>query len=188
MAVSEKGVLRRDLRALFQGRDERDRQSALICSHILASGWYREAKIVGGYIPMAREADVTAVLRAALDAGKTLALPRCGTAPHMTLRRVAKLAELIPGAYGIPEPGEDTEIIDAAALDLLLTPLEAIDSSGIRLGKGGGYYDCLLAGRDVRTMGCALSWQLVERIPAEAWDRRLRACVFQDGIRYFDEV
>lgn len=143
--------------------------------------------MVGGYIPMQREADVTTILRDVLSSGRTLALPRCGQAPFMTLRWVTSLEELVPGAYGIPEPGEDTEIIGADALDLLLTPLEAVDPRGMRLGKGGGYYDCLLAEHAVRTMGCALSWQRVSRVPAEPWDRRLNACAAADGICYFDQ-
>lgn len=186
--MTDKAALRRQVRALYPGGAERDRQSALLCAHILDSAWYREAQVIGGYIPMAREADVTAVLNAALAQGKTLALPLCGIAPHMTFRRVRTLEELLPGAFGIPEPGEDTELIGADEISLLLTPLEAIDLRGMRLGKGGGYYDCLLAGHDVRTMGCALSWQQVERVPADAWDRRLQACADQHGIRYFDKA
>lgn len=158
-----------------------------MCRHILASPWYREARVIGGYMPLEREADVTAVLTDALRSGKTLALPLCGAAPHMTLRRVRALEELVPGAYGIPEPGEDMEIIPVDALDLLLVPLEGIDPRGMRLGKGGGYYDCLLAGKDVRALGCALSWQWVDCVPAEPWDRRLSACAGADGVCYFDQ-
>jgi len=184
--MNEKAALRRLLRSLHQGREARDRESAAMCAHILRSVWYREAHVIGGYMPLPREADVTMVLRDALAAGKTLALPLCGDAPHMTLRRVASLEELVPGAYGILEPQEDTEIIPVDALDLLLTPLEGVDPCGMRLGKGGGYYDRLLAHSGVRTMGCALTWQRTERIPSEPWDRPLKACVDRDGIRFFD--
>ena len=156
-----------------------------MCAHILQSAWYREAQVIGGYMPLPREADVTPVLQDALAQGKTLALPLCAEAPHMTLRRVASLGELVPGAYGIPAPDEDTEIIPVDALDLLLTPLEGIDPRGMRLGKGGGYYDCLLARSGVRTMGCALTWQRTEWIPAEPWDRPLAACADRDGICFF---
>lgn len=158
-----------------------------MCAHILQSQWYREARVIGGYMPLAREADVTAVLLDALGSGRTLALPLCAEVPRMTLRRVASLEELVPGAYGIPEPQEDTEIIPVDALDLLLVPLEGIAPDGVRLGKGGGYYDCLLDGKRVRTMGCALSWQWAERIPAQVWDKPLAACADRDGIRWFRE-
>lgn len=183
--MREKAALRRLLRSLHEGPEARARESEALCGHILNSAWYRDAQVVGGYMPLPREADVTAVLRDVLSSGRTLALPLCGMAPQMTLRRVTSLEELVPGAYGIPEPGEESEIIPVDALDLLLVPLEGIDPSGMRLGKGGGYYDCLLAGRSVRTMGCALSWQRAAHIPAQEWDRPLTACADRDGIHIF---
>lgn len=183
--MSEKAALRRQLRGLHGGAEARAEESGLICRHILQSDWYREARVVAGYVPLKWEADVTAVLHHVLHSGRTLALPLCAEAPRMTLRRVASLEELVPGHYGIPEPREDTEIIDVDAVGLLLVPLEGIGPGGMRLGKGGGYYDCLLADRNVRSMGCALSWQRTERIPADAWDRPLAACADRDGVHIF---
>lgn len=186
--MNDKSLLRRHIRSLDPGREARERESAAICAHILQSPWYREARVIGGYMPLPREADITPVLLDALAAGKTLALPLCGDAPHMTLRHVASLEELIPGAYGIREPREDSEIIAVDALDLLLVPLEGIDPRGMRLGKGGGYYDCLLSGRRPNTMGCALSWQRVERVPAQPWDMPLTACAHRDGVEYYNKA
>lgn len=183
--MNEKALLRRHLRSLAPGMEARNAESKAICAHILSSSWYREARVVGGYMPLRWEADVTPVLLDALQTDRTLALPLCGEEPHMTLRRVTSLEELIPGAYGIPEPREDTEIITVDALDLLLVPLEGIDPCGMRLGKGGGYYDCLLSGHDVRSMGCALSWQRTAHVPAQAWDRPLAACAHRDGVTYY---
>ena len=71
------------------------------------------------------------------------------------------------------------------ALELLLVPLEGIDPSGMRLGKGGGYYDCLLADRSITTLGCALSWQWTVQVPCQAWDKPLSACADMNGIHLF---
>lgn len=181
----DKAVLRRHIRSLYAGPGEREAQSAAICRYILESPWYRQARVIGGYVPLMREADILPVLRDALASGRTLALPLCARAPYMTLRRVTSLEALVSGAYGIPEPEEGTEIIPVDALDLLLVPLEGVDPYGMRLGKGGGYYDCLLADKDVRTMGCALSWQRVARVPVQQWDRPLTALADRDGVHYF---
>lgn len=181
----EKALLRQYIRSLYPGREERDRESRALCGHILHSELYRNARVIGGYMPLPREADVTAVLEDALCSGRILALPLCGEAPEMTLRRVGSMEELVPGAYGIWEPREDTEIISVDALDLLLVPLEGIDPTGMRLGKGGGYYDRLLADAAVTTLGCALSWQWTERVPVQAWDRPLKGCADRDGILMF---
>lgn len=183
--MHDKAALRKLLRSLHGGQAQREAESRLICAHILACPWYRKARVIGGYVPLKWEADVTPVLQHALQSGKILALPLCGKAPQMTLRRVDSMEELRPGAYGIPEPGENAQVIPVDALDLLLVPLEGIDPRGARLGKGGGYYDHLLDGQSVSTMGCALSWQRVAHIPREAWDISLRACADRNGVHEF---
>lgn len=182
-----KAEWRKYLRSLHAGTAERDRQSALLCSHILTSGLFADAKVVSGYMPLAREVDVTPVLNAALAQGKVLALPRCDQPPHMTLRRVAALAELTPGPYGLLEPPADAPILAPGDVDLLLVPLEGIDERGMRLGKGGGYYDCLLNGKCGVTLGCALTWQKTKRLPADVWDKPLDALADQDGIHYLPQ-
>lgn len=183
-----KRELRAHLRALHEGQAVRDAQSEAICRHILKSPAYAAASVIAGYVPLPREADITPILLDALSRGKTLALPLCGAAPHMTLRRVASLTALAPGAYGISEPRGDAPVVPAEAVDLLLVPLEGIDRDGFRLGKGGGYYDCLLPKARGVTMGCALSWQWTERVPREPWDIPLKACADARGIRCFQEM
>ena len=180
-----KAAWRKHIRSLHQGKEARDAQSAALCRHILASKIYQNARVVGGYMPLPKEADVLPVLIDALRQGKTLVLPLCENAPQMTLRRVSSLEELIPGAYGILEPRETAEIIPVEQLDLLLVPLEGIDADGFRLGKGGGYYDCILKDADVYTIGCALSWQLVKQLPHDAWDKPLKAFADMAGLHKF---
>ena len=162
-------------------------ESALLCEHILASNIFQNARVVGGYMPLKREADVMPILIAALLQGKTLALPLCHQAPHMTLRKVTNLNELRIGAYGILEPADDAPIIPPEQIELLLVPLEGIDHDGFRLGKGGGYYDRLLSQADIPTLGCALSWQWTDHVPRESWDKPLLACVDHTGIHLFDK-
>jgi len=185
MTAMNKQEARTWLRAQHQGDVDRDRESRLLCEHILRSSIYKEAKVVGGYYPMRREADVLPILMDALHQGKMLALPLCEEAPIMTMRRVSSLEELQPGAYGIKEPAASADIIPPEEIDLLLVPLEGTDHAGWRLGKGGSYYDHLLMKADIMTVGCALSWQWLESIPHEPWDQRLRACADQYGIHDF---
>lgn len=183
--MNEKKALRRLVRSQHGGEAARQQESLLICYHIMNSAAYRSAKVIGGYVPLRWEADITPVLQDSLGQGKTLALPLCGPAPEMTLRRVTSLEALVPGAYGIPEPAQDAPVIPPEQIDLLLVPLEAVSPQGMRLGKGGGYYDCLLAKADMPSMGCALSWQQAERVPADPWDRPLMASADRHGVRYF---
>ena len=122
MTAMNKQEARTWLRAQHQGDVDRDRESRLLCEHILRSSIYKEAKVVGGYYPMRREADVLPILMDALHQGKMLALPLCEEAPIMTMRRVASLEELQPGAYGIKEPSASAAIIPPEEIDLLLVP------------------------------------------------------------------
>lgn len=84
--------------------------------------------------------------------------------------------ELIYNRYGILEPRLDKRhIIPVAELDLICTPLVAFDSSGQRLGMGGGYYDRTLAswfnsGTGAKPIGIAHDCQHVESLPSEEWD------------------
>ena len=185
MQAADKAALRRAIRSRFPGADVRRAESEAMCRHIFAWECYRQAETVGAYIPLRREADVTAVMLDVLASGRGLALPRVDGEGHMTLRRVRSLEELVPGAYGIPEPGGDTEIIPLSAVSLLFVPLEGIDHRGMRLGKGGGYYDRLLEDSPVMTLGAVMSWQWEEHLPAMPWDRPLRAAADCRGIHLF---
>lgn len=185
MTAMNKREMRAYLHSLHEGQAVRDEQSAALCRHILLSDAYREARVIGEYMPMPREADITPVLEDALRRGKTVALPLCGDAPHMTLNRIASLDELVPGKYGILEPAHEAPMIPVRNVELLLIPLEGIDQAGFRLGKGGGYYDSLLAEADITAIGCALSWQWVDKVPRDSWDKPLSACADMYGIHWF---
>lgn len=185
MRANDKALLRRQVRGACLGEEALRRESAALCHHVLSWPVYREAACVGGYIPLRHEVDITPVLSDALRAGKTVVLPRIEAEHGLTFRRVGSLEELIPGPYGLTEPSTDAPNVPVEAIDLLITPLEAVTRTGMRLGKGGGYYDRLLAEHDVMTLGAALSWQWVDTLPAEPWDKPLRAAVDARGIHMF---
>lgn len=183
-----KKEIRAQLRLRHQGQDAKERESRELCSHILQSKEYRSAHVVGCYVAMKHEADITMVMEDVLRSGRALALPKCGRPPHMSFRLIRALDELQIGAFGIPEPKEDAPEILPQQMDLLLVPLEGIDRRGVRLGKGGGYYDCYLSkAAEMMTIGCALSWQWIQELPDESWDRPLKACADHSGIHTFVE-
>lgn len=185
MPVNEqKAAIRRAVRASFD-EAKRQQESRLICQHVLAWEPYQRAQVVGGYMPMKHEADILPVLQHALESGKTLVLPRCGQAPQMTFHQVKHLDELVRGSFGLLEPSEDAPLVAPETIGLLLTPLEGITRDGLRLGKGGGYYDCLLARQKIATLGIALSWQWVAELPRDAWDQPLHAAADWQGIHLF---
>ena len=81
--------------------------------------------------------------------------------------------------YGILEPILYVlDVLPVAEIDIIFTPLVAFDSSGARLGMGGGYYDRTLAAwfsqKESRNkpypIGLAHDFQQVDKIPTEQWD------------------
>ena len=112
-----------------------------ICRHVLDWEVYRQAKAVFCYVGTDREIDTRPILRDALDRGKVLAVPLCVAKGVMEARQIRSLEDLVPGKYGILEPGPDCPLVAPEALDLALVPCSTGSRSGRRLGYGGGYYD-----------------------------------------------
>ena len=81
--------------------------------------------------------------------------------------------------YNIPEPlWRKTLEYPPKHLDLVFVPLLGFDSSGSRLGMGGGYYDRTfsfrhnrMSGRRLpRLIGLGHSFQQLRKIPTDHWD------------------
>ncbi len=84
--------------------------------------------------------------------------------------------DLVPGAFGVSEPPRPLRATELAAGEPLLVPGLGFDRCGQRLGRGGGYYDRLLAAHPTCfALGVAFGCQLVDRLPVDPWDRPVTA-------------
>lgn len=164
--TANKDSLRRAVKETNLGGDPRE-----ICRRIVEHPWYRQAQTVMAYCAKAPEPDITAVLEDILSSGKTLLLPQCESERTMTARRIGALSELRRGVYGIYEPEAETETVEQGRIDLILVPGLAFDKSGVRLGRGKGYYDRFLAEYSGKTLGVCFHAALLDRIEKEPHDR-----------------
>lgn len=95
------------------------------------------------------------------------------------------------GKMALLEPsGERLGPEAVTGADVVLLPGLAVDGRGMRLGRGGGSYDRVLARLEragVRPTLVVLLYdsEVVERVPAEAHDRPVRAVVTPSGVRRF---
>src|SRR4051794_41176411 len=91
---------------------------------------------------------------------------------------------LAPGRFGLLEPvGPRLGPTAIGAADVVVTPAVAVDRRGVRLGRGGGYYDRALvhARADAVLVAVVFDDELVDELPAEEHDRRVAAVVTPSG-------
>ena len=173
-AGGEKQRIRQEIRQVSMNLDPayRAEASRSITKQVLDLPEWRNAETVMAYVSMAEEPDTKELIRAALDEGKTLLLPRCVDRSTMVALPVSDPDTLEKGILGIPEPpaAEGTE---APAPDLILVPCMCATPNGIRLGHGAGYYDRFLARRKAETV-CLCFRQLARKmVPAGPEDYRI---------------
>ncbi|MEV3859571.1 5-formyltetrahydrofolate cyclo-ligase [Streptomyces sp. NPDC050095] len=95
------------------------------------------------------------------------------------------------GKMALLEPAGERLGADAVlAADVVLLPGLAVDARGMRLGRGGGSYDRVLARLESAGMHPALvvllyDSEVVAHVPAEAHDKAVHAAVTPSGIRRF---
>ncbi|MET8039251.1 5-formyltetrahydrofolate cyclo-ligase [Micromonospora sp. NPDC005215] len=145
------------------------------------------------YVPVGSEpggADLPEVLRAALPADAELLLPVLLTDLDLDWATYTGPGALIAAGRGIREPtGVRLGVAAVAEADLVLVPALAVDRVGRRLGRGGGSYDRALARVPEATLTVVPlhDGELVEALPTEPHDRRVRAVVTPaDGVRTLD--
>ena len=174
MSAQSKGEVRLELRASSKDRSaaERSAGSAALVQHLLERPEWANARGILGFHPLAEEPDLRPALRAALHAGKLLALPRFS--PETGLYQAFLVhdlgSDLVIGRFGVMEPGPGCPQATINHLDLGLIPGVGFDFAGRRLGRGGGHYDRLLARFPGLKCGVAFEWQLPVEIPMESHD------------------
>lgn len=74
-------------------------------------------------------------------------------------------------------------VTEVRAADAVLVPALAVNRAGVRLGRGGGSYDRVLARLDAATPVVALLFdgEVLADVPREPWDRPVSAVVTPDG-------
>jgi 5-formyltetrahydrofolate cyclo-ligase len=102
----------------------------------------------------------------------------------VVLHRVSAIEQLAPGRFGIREPAADAPVVAPRDVRVFLCPGVAFNRSGIRLGRGGGYYDRLLAdrSRESLTIGVCCEAQIFEALPSEDHDIGMDLLITEKGV------
>jgi len=152
---------------------ERARQSVAVCARAAALPELEAAATIMLFAAFRSEVDTGPLLSWALERGKTVCFPRVLGPRVMAAYRITDpAADLVPGAWGIPEPREGLDEVPPECMDVVVVPGAAFDAAGRRCGYGGGFYDTYLPRTRPGTPWVALAFetQLVDEVSCELHD------------------
>ncbi len=167
--VITKEELRRDLlrrRVEFRKRRESDRR---ILKNLQLLPEFRSARRILLYCSVKGEPDLSPLFERILSEGRELILPKV-EGDKLSLYSITSLSCLKNGCFNIPEPAEGKKV-GPEDLDVAVIPGIAFDRRGYRVGFGKGYYDRLLERVSAPKIGVAYSFQVLEDVPKESWDK-----------------
>jgi 5-formyltetrahydrofolate cyclo-ligase len=175
-----KAELRDAVRGDLRGMSKQDRAeaSSRLVERLRALPQLLAARVVAAFWPLGKEPDVRPLLATLQTKGIRVLLPRWLAASGVY--EMADGREVVTvGPHGAGEPAAMAPVASAADLAeaVWLVPGLAFDVTGNRLGRGGGYYDRLLAGTGGVRIGVAFHQQVRELVPAELHDMRMQVVV-----------
>ncbi|WP_326582162.1 5-formyltetrahydrofolate cyclo-ligase [Streptomyces sp. NBC_00481] len=192
-----KRMLRRELLLVRNGLtpDDVRKTTDALAGRALDLPELARARTVAAYVSVGSEPGTLALLDALRARGVRVLLPVLlpdndldwgvygGEASLARVRHGGRMALL--------EPTGDRLGPDAVtSAEVVLLPGLAVDGRGMRLGRGGGSYDRVLArleraGTDPALVVLLYDTEVVDRVPEEPHDRPVHAVVTPSGVRRF---
>lgn len=137
-----KSAVRGELRQKWRGAARPGSVTPQLLPFILSKIDVSAAPVVAGFIRHGHEVDVQPLLANLAAAGAKRALPRVVGADLEFACWDG--GDLVEGPFGLLEPlGQTT--VDIGSIAVVLAPAMACSLDGVRLGRGGGFYDRALA-------------------------------------------
>ena len=177
MTTPSKAALREQLLAARGGVADavRAAEARMLSEHLelmVTSG-----STVCAYVPVGTEPGSIEMVDMLLQRARRVLLPVARTtadnAPLPLRWGEYRPGALVPGPWGLLEPAEPVLPVSALGeADLVIVPALAVDHQGVRLGRGRGFYDRSLGGRDpqARLVAMVRDAEFVGELPAEAHD------------------
>ncbi|MDT0610056.1 5-formyltetrahydrofolate cyclo-ligase [Streptomyces lancefieldiae] len=197
-AESDKRSLRREFLAVRNGltADDVSEAAMSLAERALAMPEVARAHAVAAYVSVGAEPGTLALLDALRARGVRVLLP--ALLPDNDLDWGAYTGEGSltrvrhgGGRMALFEPAGERLGPDAVTeADVVLLPGLAVDARGMRLGRGGGSYDRVLArleraGARPALLVLLYDFEVVARVPEEPHDRPVDAVVTPSGVRRF---
>ena len=148
-----------------------------------------EYSVLVGYMPLADEPDCTEILEYCLKEKGSIYLPVFDAGRRSYDLALVKGLDggwLGTGHYGIVEPLPDLPRLTGPYCfeggSVWLVPGLAFSRQGVRLGRGAGYYDRLLAGSNGLKVGLSFEDRVLDWLPSEEHDVRMDCLLTEMGL------
>jgi 5-formyltetrahydrofolate cyclo-ligase len=175
--------------------DDVDETGRALAERALELPELARARTVAAYVSVGSEPGTRALLDALRARGVRVLLPTllpdndldwgeyAGPDSLARVQHVGKMALFEPSGTRL---GPDA----VTTADVVLLPGLAVDARGMRLGRGGGSYDRVLArleraGARPRLVVLLYDTEVVAHVPVEAHDKPVHAVVTPSGVRHF---
>ena len=159
-----------------------------LADHVVAVPEVRRAATVAAYVSVGNEPGTGPLLDALTAAGKRVILPLVQPDKDLDWAEYAGPGALHSARFGLLEPDGPTLGLDAIrGADVVLAPGLAVGRDGMRLGRGAGCYDRVLARVTPGTFVCLLlnSEEVLDEVPHEDHDQAVGAVATELGVTRF---
>lgn len=199
----QKIAARRDLRARLRSLSPGARATASQAVGAILIQFFPcpAGRVVAGFLPLPSEPDLTGFYHHWRHHGGHLAMPLITGHGQMEFRLLpanepAESAHpdpnsappsfpgIIPGPHGLYEPDPTRcELAATSEISLVLVPGLGFAAGGLRLGRGGGYYDRWLAHlpSSTQTIGITFSIQICPSLPTLNHDQKVDFLLTESG-------
>ena len=178
-----KPALRERFLASRRARPERERTAAATAVAAALLPELAGVRAFAAYVPEETEPGYGRLPAAFAQLGARVLLPVVPSSGR-DLEWAVDTGRLGPGRFGLLEPlGPRLGPTAIGAADVVVVPALAVARDGVRLGRGGGYYDRALrhARADAVVVALVFDDEFVLELPAEPHDSRVDAVVTPSG-------
>lgn len=155
---------------------------------------FKTAQTIMCYLSFGNEVNTNMIIDECLKEGKNILIPvilkkEDGTSYMEASQLIDLESDLAPGIMGILEPiASKIRIRNPETIDLVIVPGLAFDKKGNRIGYGAGYYDYFLQRirKDCNQIALAFSFQIIDNIPTQKHDKKVRNIITERGLNQFD--
>lgn len=193
--MPQKASLRRELLAArsLLSREDVDNAAMVLSRGAVSLPELAEARTVAAYVSVGREPGTRALLDALHARGVRVLLPVLLPDNDLDWAPYEGADRLLPAGRGLLEPDGPRLGTDAVLeADAVLLPGLAVDGRGMRLGRGGGSYDRVLArlaaaGAHPALIVLLYDTEVVATVPVEPHDHPVDAVVTPSVTRRFTD-